>query len=150
MVANIEETHYACNREAGVLKGGREVGDGDYRGWSAASGSGNGCQNAVLQSEAKDGNARMRALSFPGVNILHTSPLSKKAIPLLLKEGWTRHPANVAKPPFKGADGVVASLSQRATTPSAPIRRLRIIFLDGAATPPSKGGELPLSTVRDA
>ena len=48
---------------------------------------------------------------------------------------------------FKGADGVVASLSQRATTPSAPIRRLRIIFLDGAATPPSKGGELPLSTV---
>ena len=29
-------------------------------------------------------------------------------IPLLAKEGWTRHQKNIAKPPLKGADGVVA------------------------------------------
>jgi len=30
-------------------------------------------------------------------------------IPLLMKEGWLRHQENDAKPPLKGADGVVAS-----------------------------------------
>jgi hypothetical protein len=29
-------------------------------------------------------------------------------IPLLAKEGWTRHQENIAKHPLKGADGVVA------------------------------------------
>jgi len=29
------------------------------------------------------------------------------------------------------------------TTPSAPLRKLRIFIIDGAATPPVSGGELP-------
>ena len=37
---------------------------------------------------------------------------STKAIPLLAKEGWTRRQENAAKPPLKGADGVVAHLSR--------------------------------------
>jgi len=45
-----------------------------------------------------------------------------KRIPLLEKEGWTRHKKNAAKPPLKGADGVVAHTKCLAelTTPSAP------------------------------
>jgi hypothetical protein len=56
---------------------------------------------------------------------------------------------------FKGADGVVGngtSFEERipknsaiATTPSAPLRRLRIFILGGAATPPISGGELQSS-----
>jgi len=30
-------------------------------------------------------------------------------VPLLGQEGWTRHQENAAKPPLKGADGVVSS-----------------------------------------
>jgi hypothetical protein len=31
------------------------------------------------------------------------------ATPLLIQEGWTRHQEEVAKPPDKGADGVVGN-----------------------------------------
>ena len=33
----------------------------------------------------------------------------EEGAPLLGKEGWTRHQENAAKPPLKGADGVVSS-----------------------------------------
>src|SRR5438128_12042120 len=34
------------------------------------------------------------------------------------------------------------------TTPSAPLRRLRVFFLTGAATPPVPGGEHPVLAIR--
>jgi hypothetical protein len=34
------------------------------------------------------------------------------ATPLLIQEGWTRHQEDVAKPPYKGADGVVGPGAQ--------------------------------------
>jgi len=33
----------------------------------------------------------------------------KGGVPLLGQEGWTRRQENAAKPPLKGADGVVGS-----------------------------------------
>jgi hypothetical protein len=32
----------------------------------------------------------------------------EEGVPLLGQEGWTRHQENTAKPPLKGADGVVS------------------------------------------
>jgi len=63
---------------------------------------------------------------------------SRKAkTPLLFKEGWTR-PQENGSVHLNGADGVVRNFF---TTPSAPLRKLRNIFL--MAQPPllKKGGE---------
>ena len=72
-------------------------------------------------------------------------------IALLAKEGWTRHQEDAAKRPLKGADGVVAHepRDSQATTPSAPLRWLRPIFL--RAQPPllCKEGNTPHSQIRD-
>jgi len=62
-------------------------------------------------------------------------------IPLLLK-GWLRL-KKIMRSLRIGADGVVASLLQSATTPSAPNKEASRQLLDVAATPPSKGGEWP-------
>jgi hypothetical protein len=35
--------------------------------------------------------------------------MTGSATPLLIQEGWTRHQEEVAKPPYKGADGVVGN-----------------------------------------
>jgi hypothetical protein len=40
-------------------------------------------------------------------------------VPLLGKEGWTRHKENVAKPPLKGADGVVSP--EKSSTTDHPV-----------------------------
>src|SRR5437899_233731 len=68
-----------------------------------------------------------------------------ECIPLLKEERWLRHQENAAKPPLKGADGVVddgpcfkthsyllvSDHPGRATSE-------RVLFLDGTATPPSE------------
>src|SRR2546422_10789288 len=66
--------------------------------------------------------------------------LPGKGVPVLGEEGWLRHQEDAAKPPYKGADGVVVpdnftpSTFTIMTTPSAPLRRLRAFFL--LAQPP--------------
>src|SRR5215831_5903913 len=61
-------------------------------------------------------------------------------VPSLVKEGWPRHQEKCREATFDGADGVVGSTTDnrwlQRTTPSAPARRLRAIFLVGAFTPP--------------
>ncbi len=58
----------------------------------------------------------------------------------LLGKGGVDAPSRNVPVPLKGADGVVRpnfkTISFERTTPSAPIRGLRDIFLKGAATPP--------------
>src|SRR5439155_25980810 len=70
-------------------------------------------------------------------------------IPLLTKEGWLRHPSEVAKPPKSRRRGgrsrntfqkPIPKHRLRATTPSAPFSE-RIHFVDGASTSPLQGGE---------
>src|SRR5215831_2320990 len=66
------------------------------------------------------------------------------AIPLLIQEGWTRHQEEVAKPPSTERTGwskmepllrnAFRNISAILTTPSAPLRWLRIFFL--MAQPP--------------
>src|SRR5215831_18367896 len=66
------------------------------------------------------------------------------AIPLLIQEGWTRHQEEVAKPPSTERTGwskmepllrnAFRNTSASLTTPSAPLRWLRIFFL--MAQPP--------------
>src|SRR5215467_8259228 len=68
----------------------------------------------------------------------------RQAIPLLIQEGWTRHQEEVAKPPltertgWSGMEPLLRNLFRNAsanpTTPSAPLRWLRIFFL--MAQPP--------------
>src|SRR2546426_7314043 len=71
---------------------------------------------------------------------LRVNELPGQGVPLLGEEGWLRHQENAAKPPYKGADGVVSpgyvttSTSTIMTTPSAPLRRLRTFLL--LAQPP--------------
>src|SRR5437867_11805680 len=66
--------------------------------------------------------------------------LLDERIPLLSRGGWLRHQQNAAKPPLKGADGVVLvkKINCGLNEPPRPrqIRCLRDIFIDGAATPP--------------
>src|SRR5215475_9782271 len=68
----------------------------------------------------------------------------RRAIPLLIQEGWTRHQEEVAKPPLTERTGwsrmepplktAFRNTSSIPTTPSAPLRWLRIFFL--MAQPP--------------
>src|SRR5215475_12391906 len=68
----------------------------------------------------------------------------RRAIPLLIQEGWTRHQKEVAKPPLTERTGwskmepllrnAFRNGSAIPTTPSAPLRWLRIFFL--IAQPP--------------
>ncbi len=60
----------------------------------------------------------------------------QEGIPLLKEEGWLRHQENAAKPPLKGADGVVIrdECSRTDHPVRASKRRLRGIFL--MARPP--------------
>src|SRR5215475_9339079 len=89
----------------------------------------------------------------------------KLAIPLLIQEGWTRHQEEVAKPPLTERTGwsrmepllknAFRNTPSIPTTPSAPLAKRKRdsaqhlindashLFLDGAATPPVSGGELP-------
>ncbi|HYR84479.1 MAG TPA: hypothetical protein VE422_10420 [Terriglobia bacterium] len=53
--------------------------------------------------------------------------MKEKRIPLLGKDGWTRHQGNAAKPQLKGADGVVSPE--------------KLSGNDHAVTPPVSGGE---------
>src|SRR5213593_5265467 len=60
-----------------------------------------------------------------------------EGVPLLGQEGWTRHQENAAKPPLKARPGwSVRRKRGRAglTTPSAPLRLLRVFLL--VAQPP--------------
>src|SRR6266567_3009673 len=72
----------------------------------------------------------------------------KGEVPSLAKEGTPRHQANGPRS-FGGAAGVVRSTSDNRwlepTTPSAPPKELRGIFLMGAATPPCPRRGLRLS-----
>ena len=75
---------------------------------------------------------------------------SGEGIPLLGEEGWTRHQEDAAKPPLKARPGWSVRRKRRRaglTTPSAPLRWLRVFFLNGAATPPVPGGEYPRLTI---
>src|SRR5215813_1156066 len=68
----------------------------------------------------------------------------RQAIPLLIQEGWTRHQEEAAKPPLTERTGwsrmepllrnALRNTSAIPTTPSAPLRWLRIFFL--MAQPP--------------
>src|SRR2546422_8947887 len=70
-----------------------------------------------------------------------------EAIPRLPKAGWTRNQEDVAKPPLIERTGRLitseANFSNWITTPSAPALEASRHFLDGAATPPWKGGKWP-------
>src|SRR2546422_1120532 len=60
-----------------------------------------------------------------------------EGVPLLGQEGWTRHQENAAKPPLKARPGWSVRRKRRRaglTTPSAPLRLLRVFFL--MAQPP--------------
>src|SRR5262252_7778601 len=67
-----------------------------------------------------------------------------RATPLLIQEGWTRHQEEAAKPPLTERTGwsrmepflknAFRNTSSIPTTPSAPIRWLRVFFL--MAQPP--------------
>jgi hypothetical protein len=55
-----------------------------------------------------EGNAEEgRIPSSKGVSILDAS--FRQATPLLVQEGWTRHPERCREATFDGADGVVSS-----------------------------------------
>ena len=67
------------------------------------------------------------------------------------EEGWLRHQENAAKPPFNGADGVVAHTlvfqnALRSVTRERPPRP-RLFgtgpFFGGASTPPHEEGNVP-------
>ena len=66
---------------------------------------------------------------------------SGKRIPLLGKEGWTRHQENAAKHPLKGAVGVVSRETFRKSDHPVCAISEQELFIDGAATPPASGGE---------
>src|SRR2546422_10447810 len=60
-----------------------------------------------------------------------------EGVPLLGQEGWTRHQEDAAKPPLKARPGWSLRRKRRRaglTTPSAPLRLLRVFFL--MAQPP--------------
>src|SRR6266850_1805110 len=72
---------------------------------------------------------------------LRVNELPGQGVPLLGEEGWLRHQENAAKPPYEGRrrGGQSRITFQRQhvpimTTPSAPLRRLRVFFL--LAQPP--------------
>src|SRR5215831_18216669 len=70
--------------------------------------------------------------------------IGRRATPLPIQEGWTRHQEEVAKPPLTERTGwsgmepfpknAILNNSSIPTTPSAPLRWLRIFFL--MAQPP--------------
>src|SRR6266478_10175099 len=78
---------------------------------------------------------------------------SGEGIPLLEQEGWTRHQKNAAKPPLKARPGWSVRRKRRRaglTTPSAPLRSLRVFFL--MAQPPllsQEGNTLALTIFVD-
>src|SRR5262249_7172685 len=61
-------------------------------------------------------------------------------VPSLVKEGWTRHQKNAAKPPLMERTGwfvqlpIIGGFNEPPRL--RPLRRLRAIFLVGASTPP--------------
>jgi hypothetical protein len=67
----------------------------------------------------------------------------ERGVPLLGQEGWTRHKENAAKPPLKGADGVVSPETFLTNDHLVCAVSEGGLFLDGAATPPFQGGEYP-------
>ena len=77
------------------------------------------------------------------------------ATPLLTEEGWPRPQEECREASFDGADGVVkdgTSSKERILkefgNPNHPVCAVAVashLFLDGAATPPMPGGELPTS-----
>src|SRR5215471_6595030 len=82
----------------------------------------------------------------------------RHAIPLLIQEGWTRHQEEVAKPPLTERTGwsrmepllrnAFRNTAAIPTTPSAPLRWLRIFFL--MAQPPllyQEGNGAPNSSI---
>src|SRR5262245_11075131 len=84
----------------------------------------------------------MRGVSFT------TTVSGTRVYPSFAKEGWTRPKENAAKHPLRSGRGGCLSpplmnpngFDNRwleTTTPSAPLRN-EAIFLDGAATPPSR------------
>src|SRR4029450_6835582 len=71
-------------------------------------------------------------------------------IPLLAKEGWTRHQENIAKHPLKERTGwslishILTMHSETWLVSDHPVCAASVasrFFLYGAATPPSQGGE---------
>src|SRR6266478_810756 len=76
-----------------------------------------------------------------------------EGVPLLGQEGWTRHQENAAKPPLKARPGWSVRRKRRRaglTTPSAPLRSLRVFFL--MAQPPllsQEGNTLALTIFVD-
>jgi len=87
----------------------------------------------------------------------------RQAIPLLIQEGWTRHQEEAAKPPLTERTGwsrmepllrnAFRNTSAVPTTPSAPLRWLRIFLL--MAQPPllyqeGSGAAQFIHTRRDA
>src|SRR5215467_11094875 len=95
--------------------------------------------------------AALEASSFPSVFGRVAERNRRLATPLLIQEGWTRHQEEVAKPPLTERTGwskreplrrnASETLQAIPTTPSAPLRWLRVFNLDGASTPSVSGGE---------
>ena len=77
-----------------------------------------GCGFTTLHRIGNSGTGDGRS---KGTTVREVTNSFGKRIPLLEKEGWTRHKKNAAKPPLKGADGVVIRGTYSImTTPSAP------------------------------
>src|SRR4029434_3079469 len=79
-----------------------------------------------------------------------TTSVSSSGIPLLAKEGWTRHQENIAKPPLKERTGwsIYQNVSEcgfasSLTTPSARNEDASRNFHDRASTPPHEEGNVP-------
>src|SRR5262249_16250729 len=90
------------------------------------------------------------------MSMINNIPVAKwiNLSPLLIQEGWTRHQEEAAKPPLAertgwSTMGPVRGNAFRNTSPIRPPRLRRCggfaSFLDGSATPPDTGGELPAS-----
>src|SRR5262245_52852434 len=84
------------------------------------------------------------------VNKIGRRVYGERAIPLLGKEGWTRHQENAAKPPLMERTGW--SITSHVATidsgtwlvsdhPVCAASEATRLFLTSAATPPYKGGE---------
>jgi hypothetical protein len=87
---------------------------------------------------------------------MNSRRFSANVIPLLTKEGWTRHQANLAKPPLMERPGWsltkhVAELhSETRLVSDHPVCADLVAsrhFLNGAAIPPSQGGEYAQTTL---
>jgi hypothetical protein len=86
------------------------------------------------------------------IGVAFSPDAESRTFPLLPEEGWPRH-QQISRSLLSGADGVVAKFKQIWLVvdhhPVCAAKDASQLFLDRAATPPPRGGEIQLRLVHD-